>query len=761
MLDRAYDPSLPYRFACYGRMSDPRQNRRSPDQQFNTIDEGIARCGYPWRCVATYRDDGISGRYLRKRLGFQRLLRDIEAGLIRVDLVVVDTLERLGRADEIAELRRRLFVEHGVLIVAADNSFSDPTGVVGKAVGLVEQIRSTENTRITRHNVLRGKKDAARLGHWPGGPPPFGFRLKPMLEEHGAAVEAYSVLEVEPRAAAALRLAFERAAATGHGDLRLSQWWNACPEIPDDFKPLSPFTLGYRLKNPIAIGTLRWGAHRTGVVNDTRVVELNPDGPELLPGFCPPIVSVALFERVQELRRLRGEQIKRIRKARELDSGEAPKLIAPQGQGLTLKYLLTGLVRCAGCNASMRPVPSGRRSKGGRRYVYYTCPRHNDGACGNGRHVPEDHLRQVVIAHLRARLFPPPKKSGPAPPWLSQLLALVRQEHQRRQADAPNQEAADQEELRQLERQMGGWAMTLANPQLPAAVRADIELRYAQGKERQHKLQARAARVKDERARYGAAAREVVAALRELAEVLSAFNPTLGNRELGKHIEVILCGPDGRVELRGTQRGVFEGTIVQLSRRSEGQAARRSGASEHAPVVPRRRGRLRVPQLSAEKMAPVGDDDLEGNEGPDAELVEQIDWAETPVLEPTPSWSAQHAAEVAGKRAAGLTHAQLAAHFGVSVPTIRKALQLALQGRDTPLELPRKMPRPRWPEQHFPEVARLHGQGMSVQELCQHFARSEPLVRRALRLAAERTQQPHSQAGSEERSPSDDPPRSG
>ena len=183
MLERKYDPTSPYRYVTYGRMSDPKQNKRSPDQQFNTISETLARCGYPWVCVGSYRDDGISGRYLRKRPGLQRLLRDVEAGLLQVDLIAVDTLERLGRADEIGELRRKLFVEHGVLVVAADNHFADPTGVVGKAVGLVENIRSTEDGRIKAHNVVRGKKDAARRMRWPGGPPPFGLRLKPVVDK--------------------------------------------------------------------------------------------------------------------------------------------------------------------------------------------------------------------------------------------------------------------------------------------------------------------------------------------------------------------------------------------------------------------------------------------------------------------------------------------------------------------------------------------------------------------------------------------------
>ena len=39
VLDRKYDPTLPYRYVMYGRMSDPRQNQRSPDQQFATIRE--------------------------------------------------------------------------------------------------------------------------------------------------------------------------------------------------------------------------------------------------------------------------------------------------------------------------------------------------------------------------------------------------------------------------------------------------------------------------------------------------------------------------------------------------------------------------------------------------------------------------------------------------------------------------------------------------------------------------------------------------
>jgi DNA invertase Pin-like site-specific DNA recombinase len=734
MLDRKFDPTQPYRFARYGRMSDPRQNKRSPDQQFTTIDETIARCNYPWVAVAAYRDDGVSGRYLRKRDGLNRLLRDVEADLIQIDLIAVDTLERLGRAEEIAELRRKLFVEHGVLVVAADNGFSDPTGVVGKAVGMVEQIRSTENTRVSRHNVIRGKKDAARRGRWPGGPPPFGFRLKAVVDQSVSPPDLYNVLELEPRAAAAQRLAFARAGATGEGDVRLAKWWNASPEIPDDFKPVSFPTVGYRLANPIAIGTLRWGWNQTGVVNDTRVVEPNPDGAELIPNFCEPLVSVELYERVQKLRRARGEQVRKLRQAKGVDGNRPAKLIAPQARGLTLRYLLTGLVRCGRCNASLRPVPSGRRSKGGRRYVYYVCPRYSDGACPNSRYVPEEPLRQVVIARLRAKLFPLP---GQELAWLPQLLEMVRQEQQRYRAEEPDRAAADKEELRQLEQQLAGWSMTLADPQLPPSVRSDIVACYAERQRRQQQLlQSVAGRqAAQEHLDKALDAKAVIEALQRLDEILGGHNPTIGNLELGKHIEVITCDPDGRVEMRGTMLGLLDGATELLSRGGQRAEAARPNQDYYTAVLPRRRGPLRVPNLSVDSKGLTDGADTALNPERFAGLPQPFFWRESISWDEKQCWSEAHAGDVARERAKRKTHAQLADHFHVSVPTIRKALAIAAAADEWLGAPPKKMRRSRWPEQHFLEVAELRRQGLKLQDLCRHFRRSEPLIRAALRLA--------------------------
>ena len=160
-------------------------------------------------------------------------------------------------------------------------------------------MRSTEDGRIKGHNVVRGKIDAAKLKRWPGGPPPLGFQLKAVVVGTVTPPILYHVLDPIEVETSAARLLFHRAAETGHGRSRLARWWNTCPEIPANLKPISEHTIGYILRNKIYIGTLVWGANSTGVVNDTRVVERNPDGPLVtVIEFCKAVVDREVFDRV-------------------------------------------------------------------------------------------------------------------------------------------------------------------------------------------------------------------------------------------------------------------------------------------------------------------------------------------------------------------------------------------------------------------------------------------------------------------------------
>ncbi len=402
MLRRVFDPLLQYRVVLYLRMSSDLQNKRSPEQQEAEISKRLKALGYHWVIVKVYRDDAKSGRTLRNRPAYLKMMQDIKSGELQVDLILVDTLERFGRVDELPMIRKRLFERQGVLVLTADSNFADPNTPQGRALGMVESMRATEHGRILGHNVLRGKRDTAQLKHWPGGPAPFGYMLKSIMKiEKGREVVDYSVLVPNPETSWIVKLVFREADEQAWGTTRLARFLMNNKDIPEELKPFHPASIGYMLDNTIYYGTLRWEKNATGVVDDMRVVEPNADEDVLfVPDFCEPLVDRDAWNRVQSLREAR-------RRPSSDDNGG--KQIAPPAPGLALNYLLSGLVFCAECGYRMTASSTAEYvDKQGttKRYTSYVCSRYRAGSCTNGTSVPEQWLREVVVQKVCERLFP-------------------------------------------------------------------------------------------------------------------------------------------------------------------------------------------------------------------------------------------------------------------------------------------------------------------------------------------------------------------
>lgn len=407
MLKRHFDPKRSYRAVLYVRMSSDRQNPRSPDQQVDEIKRRLKAAGYRWPIVKIYRDDGVSGRYLRKRVDYQKMLSELKTGTVKADLILVDTLERLGRVNSLQTIRSELFDRHGILVLTADSNFADPNSPQGAALGFVEAVRATEDGRIKAHNVLRGKLDAAELKRWPGGPPPFGFKLESVMTMvRGREEVDHCLLVPDPETGWIMTRLFERAAQTSHGSTRLARALNDDPEIPEKYKPFLPETIAYWLDNPIYYGDLRWNQHSTGIVDDTRVVEANaPDQVLLVREFCRGLISRQAWEEVQTVRRVRRTRALEARRRKHTDDGKQIQAPAP---GVTLNYLLSGLLFCE-CGLRMvasSSTPYTDKAGGVRRYTSYVCPGYLARHCSNDTRVPEAWIRQAVIDKLRERLFP-------------------------------------------------------------------------------------------------------------------------------------------------------------------------------------------------------------------------------------------------------------------------------------------------------------------------------------------------------------------
>ena len=109
MLIRKFDPNQPYTVVIYARMSDKKQNDRSPDQQIAEIKRTIKKLKLNWKIHVIYRDDARKGAFIRKRPRFWRMLTDIYSGAVKVDLILVDTTERFARARELDAIRAKLW----------------------------------------------------------------------------------------------------------------------------------------------------------------------------------------------------------------------------------------------------------------------------------------------------------------------------------------------------------------------------------------------------------------------------------------------------------------------------------------------------------------------------------------------------------------------------------------------------------------------------------------------------------------------------
>ena len=239
-----------------------------------------------------------------------------------------------------------------------------------------------------------------------GGVPPFGYQLETVFKtENGRQVADYSLLVPHPEERHIVSFIFQEADRTGYGQTRLARHLNEHEEIPDKFKLFHPHTLARWLRSEIYIGVLVFGKLASDIVRDTSVRRRNPESEiQRIDGFCEAIVEPELFGRVKQLFDVRSQRHKQLH-----PSPKNGKLIAPLAPGLTLTYLLSGLVFCSECEQRMTISSSGEyTSQCGEkhRYVYYYCSASLSGRCQNHKHIPEAWLRQTVIGKLRDRLFP-------------------------------------------------------------------------------------------------------------------------------------------------------------------------------------------------------------------------------------------------------------------------------------------------------------------------------------------------------------------
>ncbi len=734
-----FDRHQPLNFVMYGRMSSDDQNPRSPDQQFETIRNEISRQGLSWQEVGLYQDAGITGRVFSKRPGFVQLIDDISKGNIQTDLVIVETSERIGRHDDTVGVRTFLR-KQGVLLLDANSHFADPTTVEGQLYTTMESWRGKQESEIKGYMVARGKRDAADLKTWPGGPPPMGYQLAvDRIETRARKQVVLNKLVPNPETRPIVEKAFELADEKGYGATLIAKTLNGDATVPSEFKPFHANTIDRWLKNEIYVGRMVRCQVTASYVDDVRVLERNPaDDQQVVEDYCDPLISTERFDRVQELRKQRCNATR--------ESRQQPAVRRPSGlRGVPLKYPLSGLIICEDCNRAMvaakvKSVESDFID------VRYHCPGVRTGACTNRTAVPLRWTMDRIMELMVRRLFVGSNPTdGPLSPQtisksevFCEFQALITKEHERQQRAQPAELEGLIAERQNLVDKQAGWMQSLANARLHPSLRDAIQKQYVDASERVTEVEMliSKARVVQAMLVRNSSPECFAEIINNLGQVLLNDNPCRTNLELARHVDSVRATSDGRIRIRMCKMGFLTDMCGLKTPDEDVTSCDSATSSEQLPHMATRPRRL------------IADDQSKPWEWvlrPDYSLdPHRFDclskdwfWIDELVVPVKQCWSEENAIAIAVSRLSEPCGLEvLAKRFCVSKPTIAAALRHAKSwGVDATHINGRKL-RPNWAKENAKVVVEYFRQpGATMDAAVGYFGKSDAWIRRALTFA--------------------------
>jgi len=220
--------SRPLRAVIYARTSRASDSSTSIAGQVAECRDYCERQG--WRVVEVIEEPGESGTERGRRL--------LRPGLLKVrqlygefDRLVFWRLDRLARSVIDLKLMIAETEENGAALVSTTEGFDFGT-TAGRSIATIISVIAEMEAEIIRERTLGGKRRAAALGRFLGGPVPSGFRVVP-TEDGG------KMLEVDPERAELVKTA---AGMIGAGEtwVGVSRWLNTTDLRPPRSKQWTP-----------------------------------------------------------------------------------------------------------------------------------------------------------------------------------------------------------------------------------------------------------------------------------------------------------------------------------------------------------------------------------------------------------------------------------------------------------------------------------------------------------------------------------------
>ena len=338
-----------------------------------------------------YVDDAISGAEFANRPGYMRLLNSLKPRA-PFQVFIVSELSRLGREQLETGYACKQFSQAGVHIYSyledREIALDSATDVfLMSAVAFAAEIeREKASQRVT--DAMTRK---ARAGYVCGGEP-FGYRNRQVLGLDGR--RSHVEREVhEPEAVVVRRIFSLYAAGKGlKGITKLLNEEGVPSPRPKLNRPRAwaPSSVGVVLRNEAYRGMSVWNKRRQTDRWGQRACRIRPEA-EWIRTDVPQWRIVSDQEWGAAHQRLRAAAATYMRSTDGKLWGRPPS-------GIESKYLLSGLLRCACCGASLTVHNTSRR-----RQSYYVCASYHERGttvCANGLRLPMLAADDAVLTEI-------------------------------------------------------------------------------------------------------------------------------------------------------------------------------------------------------------------------------------------------------------------------------------------------------------------------------------------------------------------------
>ena len=304
------------------------------------------------KVARVYSDEGHSGKNIKGRPEFQRMLEDIRTANVKPDYVYVFKLSRFGRnaADTLSSLQ--FLEDFGVSLLCVEDGI-DSAGAAGKLlIAVYAAVAEAERENI-HAQTMAGRWQKAREGGWNGGFAPYGYKL-----EEGK-------LEIADDEADLIREIFKMYVETNAGINAVAKRLNQKGFKKKVRNNANTDRIGSSfikavLDNPVYAGYLPYGRRRTekieGTRNETHVIKQAEF--ELFDGKHEAIISKEIWEKARAKREKSG-------------------FVYEKRFSLDHSHILSGILKCPICGAAMYGNVNRKKKKDGLGYYpdiwYYVC----------------------------------------------------------------------------------------------------------------------------------------------------------------------------------------------------------------------------------------------------------------------------------------------------------------------------------------------------------------------------------------------------